>query len=393
MEGYNVAIYLDFENLALSAEAVYPSRERPLLIEPLVDYVTTKGEICVKKAYADWSKDIFNQYQHKLMEQGFELVHLPSTTNQGKNGADVRLAVDVMDYMEQFPEIKTVVIGSGDTDFIPLIQRLRSRGKHVLIIGFEHSVGHLVKRNCTEFKALNELIGKPEAGSLSADLTDEPDATAGRELMLRYIRTRDDDAPILLSSLKQQLLRLDPSFSEKELGFSSFKHFIASLLGDVVERIEMVDSTLPVVHLAEAAQADPAEHVRPSEHAGQFLIKKLRYQNDTRKRLLMAAALIEGLKGREALSMNQMQEFVSDQIRQKLPKLDIKKYINTLFSGGAFIQHEKKTYGPLLSRPLRLDETIQHPEVLDQVYIRRVSEILQSRYNDLSAQEILELLF
>ncbi|MEL6626579.1 MAG: NYN domain-containing protein, partial [Bacteroidota bacterium] len=96
----NVAIYLDFENLAISAETVYPSRDKPLDIGPLVDYATTKGVICSRKAYADWSKDIFAQYQNRLMDQGFELIHLPETNLQGKNGSDVRLAVDVMEYME-----------------------------------------------------------------------------------------------------------------------------------------------------------------------------------------------------------------------------------------------------------------------------------------------------
>ena len=122
MEGSSIAVYLDFENLAISADTVYPSKRKPLLIEPILDFAASKGVICLKKAYADWSKDMFSQYQTRLMEQGFELVHLPETNSQGKNGSDVRLAIDVMDYLGVYAEVSTFIIGSGDTDFIPLIQ-------------------------------------------------------------------------------------------------------------------------------------------------------------------------------------------------------------------------------------------------------------------------------
>ncbi|MEL6843165.1 MAG: NYN domain-containing protein, partial [Bacteroidota bacterium] len=158
MEGGNVAIYLDFENLAISADTVYPSRVGPLSIDPIVEFALDKGAIRIKRAYADWSRDLFAQYQPKLMEKGFELIHLPATNLQGKNGSDVRLAIDVMEMLEQFSDIDFVIIGSGDTDFIPLIQRLRSRGKTVLVLGFEHSVGNLVKLNSAAFKSLEELL-------------------------------------------------------------------------------------------------------------------------------------------------------------------------------------------------------------------------------------------
>ena len=389
----NVAIYLDFENLAISAETVYPSRDKPLDIGPLVDYATTKGVICSRKAYADWSKDIFAQYQNRLMDQGFELIHLPETNLQGKNGSDVRLAVDVMEYMEFFPEIDTLLIGSGDTDFIPLIQRLRTKGKSVVVVGFEHSVGTLVKRNSDEFKALEDLIGAPEEESPSFGLSDEPTIAKGRNLLIRYIRSSSNkDEPILMSQLKQQLLRLDPSFSEKEMGFSSFKQFILSLLDDVVEKVEIEDNSLPVVYLQEPPKEDEPIRLNSKETAGQFLTKKLRYQRESEKRLAMSQSLFDELRKDEELSMSQMFELVHDIVRPKLAKTDVKKYINTLFTGGAFVAKDNRTNGPLLSRPFRLDDSIESTEGMDQVYIRRISEILQSRYTDLETQEILELL-
>ena len=395
MEGPTVAIYLDFENLAISAETVYPSRDKPLSIEPIVDFGSSKGIVCLKKAYADWTKDIFSQYQTLLMEQGFELIHLPETNSQGKNGSDVRLAIDVMEFMELFPHIEVIIIGSGDTDFIPLIQRLRTRGKQVIILGFEHSVGKLVKRNSAEFKSLEELIGEPEEESLSSDLKEETDASYGRALMRRFIKNRSEEGPVLMAKLKQQLLRLDPSFSEKDLGFPSFKLFVQSLTGDLIEKIDTQHSTLPLVHLNDLtpeSQAPPAAGPNGKEHAEQFLNKKLRYQSYAPYRLEMSDALIKGFEYEASMSMNQMFEYVHEHLETRLPRTDIKKYINTLFTGGAFIPFEKKANGPLLSRPFCLKNDVHEPESLDQIYIQRVSEILQSRYTELKDYEILELL-
>ncbi|MDX2284020.1 MAG: NYN domain-containing protein [Bacteroidia bacterium] len=392
MEATTVAVYLDFENLAISAETAYPSRDKPLALEPLVDYLTTKGIISLKKAYADWSKDLFSQYQQQLMEQGFELVHLPSMNQQGKNGADVRLAIDVMDALFSGSEVRTVVIGSGDTDFIPLIQRVRARGREVIILGFEHSVGYLVKRNCTEFKSLEDLIGKPEAGSPSADLADDPDSGYGRQLLLRFIKTRDNEEPVLMANLKQQLLRLDPTFSEREAGFASFKQFIQSFEGDLVEKIEALGSTMPVVYLQNPEESTEFSLSTSREKAQEFLSKKLRYLHDAERRMQMCAALYTTVRSQEAISMNQMVEAVNERTQFRLPKSDIKKFVNTLYTGQAFLPSDTRQQGPLLSRPFRLEDTLQSPEAMDQLYIRRVSEILQSRYPDLEAGDILELL-
>lgn len=393
MEGKNIAIYLDFENLAISAETVYPSQDKPLLLEPIVDFIASKGIVCNKRSYADWSKDIFSQYQSQLMEHGFELIHLPETNLQGKNGSDVRLTIDVMEYMNNFSDIDTIVIGSGDTDFIPLIQRLRMYGKEVIVLGFEHSVGKLVKRNSTEFKSLEELIGEPEAESLFSGMKDEPDMSSGRELMKRFIRTHNSSEPILMAKLKQQLLRLEGSFSEKNLGFNSFKQFVHSLEGDLVERIDISDTTLPQVYLKENGlngNHKPKPNVR--DNASQFLSRKLRYQKDPSIRLSISAPLFEKLGKIAPISMSEMFEKITSDVPDTLPRTDIRKYINTLFTGGAFVPSEKKAGGPLLSRPFRLKETIQNAEHLDQVYIQRVSEILQSRYEELDSHTLLELL-
>ena len=386
-----VAIYLDFENLAISAEEVYPSKDKPLVIGPVVDYATTKGNVCIKKAYADWSQDIFSQYQNVLMEQGFELVHLPATNRQGKNGSDVRLAIDVMENLELFQTVSTVIIGSGDTDFVPLIQRVRARGIKVISIGFDHSVGNLVKINSAEFKSLEELIGKPEAESLSSDLEPEMDGFYGRELLIRYIRNRNDEEPILLATLKQDLLRLDPSFSEKKLGFSSFKKFLQSFMGNIVNRIESTEKDGSLRVYFNDADIPANERKSVKEEAQAFLAKNIRFQKSKTKRLAISKFLLDEYKENREMTMSQMIDFTSEKMKN-MAKADIRKYINLLFSGNAFEQVEKGRQRPLLFRPIKLKETMSNPEILEQVYLNRVIEILKNRYSTLNDEEFTALL-
>lgn len=392
MEDQRVAIYLDFENLAISAEEVYPSKDKPLVIEPVVDYATTKGNVCIKKAYADWSNDFFAQYQNMLMEQGFELVHLPATNLQGKNGSDVRLAIDVMENLELFQTINTIIIGSGDTDFVPLIQRIRSRGITVITIGFNHSVGNLVKINCAEFKSLEELIGKPEEESLSSDLEQEMDSLYGRELLIRYIRSRSDDEPVLLATLKQDLLRLDPSFSEKKLGFSSFKKFVKSFVGDIVNRIEVTekDGSSLLVYFNDVDMLQNKK-VSLKEEAQIFLAKNIRFQKNKSKRQAISKALLEEYRENKEMTMSQMIDLTGEKLKS-LAKVEIRKFINLLFSGKAFEQVAKSQRRPLLFRPMKLKETAGTPELLEQMYLNRVVEILKNRYSTISDEDIHDLL-
>lgn len=393
MDNSSVAIYLDFENLALSAEAVYPSQDYPFKMQPVLDYASTKGDVLLRKAYADWTRPAFNRYQSSLMEHGFDLVHLPETNSQGKNGSDVRLAIDVIEYVSHFPGIHTIIIGSGDTDFIPLIQRLRSLGKEVIVMGFEHSVGALVKKNSAEFLSLEKILGPAETESILVNVSEERTPDYGRKLLARYITNRGDDGPILMARLKQQLLRFDPTFSEKDLGFQSFKHWLLSLQGDLVKGIDHSQASLPLVHLVDEIPEMPEEQSSPAsrELAHQFLLKNLRYQPDHALRLEISKGVLAAFDKRTSLSMSDMFDFVFEHLEQAQPKSDIKKYINTLFTGGAFEPIDRRMNGSLLARPMVLNQ-VYTPETLDEIYIQRIGDILQSRYTVLHSYEILDLM-
>ncbi len=379
-----VAVYLDFENLAISAETS-SSQINALQIKAIMEYAATKGNICLKHAYADWSKDLFSQYQSALLELGFELIHLPGSNLQGKNGADVRLAIDVIEHLHKHTDIQTILIGSGDSDFIPLMQRLQARNKEVVIVGFEHSVAQLIKRNSAEFKSMESLIQPP---TLEKVIGKNGSNGYGRSILEKTIQHRKIENPILMARLKQQMLRVDPEFSEKKLGYSSFKNFLLALEGDLVEKIEADENDLPKVYLSVEQEEDDKEH----EFAKTFLFKKIRYKKDRDQRIEISQTLLHSFKERGALSMDEMFALVHQELSHSLSKADIRKYINTLFTGGAFEFETQLMQEPLLLRALKLKQLITDPESLDQLYIQRVIEILQKRYNSLDDKEILELL-
>ncbi|MEM6630157.1 MAG: NYN domain-containing protein [Bacteroidota bacterium] len=380
-----VAVYLDFENLAISAETS-STQINALQIKAIMEFAATKGNICLKQAYADWSKDLFAQYQNTLLELGFELIHLPSSNLQGKNGADVRLAIDVIEHLHKHIEIQTILIGSGDSDFIPLMQRLQARNKEVVIVGFEHSVAQLIKRNSAEFKSMESLI------HVEGNLTEKPQQNGsggyGREVLEKTIQSRKIENPILLARLKQQMLRVDPGFSEKKLGYSSFKSFLLALEGDLVEKIEPDENDLPKVYFTRNHATEFQEH----EFAKTFLFKKIRYKKDRTQRLQISSTLVENFDNKGMMSMDEMFDVVHVELNHTLSKADIRKYINTLFTGGAFEFDSHIMQEPLLLRPLKLKESVTDKEILDQLYIQRVIEILQKRYQSLDDKEILELL-
>jgi hypothetical protein len=245
-----VAIYLDFENLAISALEAYRGVEKPLKIEPLIRFASTKGNLKVKKVYADWSKKKFSQYQKELLINGFELIHLPETNLLGKNGSDMRLVIDVMEHLYEEPKPDVVLIGSGDSDFIPLIQHIQNKNTEVVLLSFEHSVSEMIKHYCSEFQPLKPLIGEQEPRKSFGDHRQGPSPAnrqnanyrKGKHFLQRYLKQRKEPKEsISLSELKQDILRFDPEFSEEDFGFLKFKKFIKAYRGDLIEDLEKKD--------------------------------------------------------------------------------------------------------------------------------------------------------
>jgi len=389
MSENNVAIFLDFENLAISAEQVYPSKDMPLDLRPLLDYAASLGNICIKKAYADWLKPIMNQYQRSLLELGFELVHLPETTSQGKNGGDVRLAIDAMESLELFKMIDVFIIGSGDTDYIPLIQKMRSRGKIVIGTGFEHSVGRLVQVSYNKFQSLQELLGEPDKDTLEEPEMDQ-NSLYGRDLLIRYINNRSSEGPVPMAQLKVDLLRLDPAFSEKKMGYPSFKKFLSDLVGDIIEKIEPhPENGLPIVFFKDTHEISQ-NIVDKKEKITLFFQNIVRYPSKS-TRLKLAKSLSSAFKKEKTMSMHQMIEILSKNLTD-VPKIIIRKYLMACATGHVFVFSNKDELGPLLNRVQVLREGIISPEKIDEIYQDTIAQILENRFHGVNAQVIMKVM-
>src|ERR1700731_594056 len=148
---HSLAVFIDFENLALG----FQGRREKFDISRVIERLVEKGKIVAKKAYADWSR--FSQYTTPLHEAAIELIEIPRRATSGKNSADIRLCVDAMDLAYSKEHIDTFVVVSGDSDFSPLVSKLKENGKHVIGLGMQESTSDLLRDNCDEFIYYEDL--------------------------------------------------------------------------------------------------------------------------------------------------------------------------------------------------------------------------------------------
>src|SRR4030042_5662995 len=140
---HTLAVFIDFENLALGIKG---KKDRRFEIQKVLERLVEKGKIIVKKAYADWID--YGEYKKPLHEAAIELIEIPKRSMSGKNSADVRLCVDAIDLCYSKEHIDTFAIVSGDSDFSPLVSKLKENGKHVIGLGMKDSSSHLLIDNC-----------------------------------------------------------------------------------------------------------------------------------------------------------------------------------------------------------------------------------------------------
>ncbi|HMB68037.1 MAG TPA: NYN domain-containing protein [bacterium] len=217
----NLAVLVDFENLALG----FPKGSRAAFdIHRVLDRLLEKGKVIVKVAYADWSR--FRKYEQDLHEAGIELIEIPKRTATGKNSADIRLVVDAMDLSYAKEHIDTFVIVSGDSDFSPLVSKLKENGKSVIGLGMRESTSTLLANNCDEFLYYEDLGGErkasPEAQKIPAEKRDV------FSLLFDSIRALQREGYELLvpSLIKETMRRKEPSFSENSYGYRAFSELL-----------------------------------------------------------------------------------------------------------------------------------------------------------------------
>ncbi|HZT81398.1 MAG TPA: NYN domain-containing protein, partial [Gemmataceae bacterium] len=217
----SLAIFIDFENLALGFQGRRDRFDIARVLERLVE----KGKIVAKKAYADWSR--FSPYTSPLHEAAIELIEIPRRGQTGKNSADIRLCVDAMDLAYSKEHIDTFVVVSGDSDFSPLVSKLKELGKHVIGLGLADSTSDLLRDNCDEFIYYEDL-GK--APTLSAPLPASVPENKRKMIALLFdslLALRRENKEVLWSSMvKDTMKRKKPSFDESYYGYRSFTHLL-----------------------------------------------------------------------------------------------------------------------------------------------------------------------
>src|SRR5215510_2254697 len=157
-----IAVFIDFENIALGLR----DASAPFDVRRILDRLLEKGKLMVKVAYADWNR--FREHTRSLHENGIELIEIPRRETTGKNSADIRLVVDAMDLSWSKAHIDTFVIVSGDSDFSPLVSKLKENGKHVIGLGMKKSTSPLLANSCDEFVYYEDLEGFYEVAEAGA---------------------------------------------------------------------------------------------------------------------------------------------------------------------------------------------------------------------------------
>lgn len=229
-----MAVYLDLENIVLGAqEARYPKFE----IQQVLERLLLKGHIVTKKAYCDW--DRYKELKRSLHEAAFELIEIPHARQSGKNSADIRMVVDALDLCYTKGHVDTFVIISGDSDFSPLVSKLRENAKTVIGMGVKNSTSNLFISNCDEFIYYDDLVRKEVSRAKQSAPKDKDPATPKPAEFLKKLdpadalnkvsetveaiaEDRDADDPIWGSMIKQAIKRRDPGFNERAFGFRSF---------------------------------------------------------------------------------------------------------------------------------------------------------------------------
>jgi len=238
----SMALFCDFENVALGVrDAKYDKFDIRLVLERLL----LKGSIVIKKAYCDW--DRYKAFKAGMHEANFELIEIPHVRQSGKNSADIRLVVDALDLCYTKSHLDTFVIISGDSDFSPLVSKLRENAKHVIGVGVKHSTSDLLIANCDEFIFYDDLVRENQRDARrdreqapAARRSPEDERLRKEELETRRTRAvdiavetfdalmaeRGDGGKIWASVLKEAIKRRKPDFNETYFGFRAFGNLL-----------------------------------------------------------------------------------------------------------------------------------------------------------------------
>lgn len=253
----HVAIYIDFDNVVISRASQVKETGAPatVAIDVLLDFATRYGRLTISRAYANWSVRKNADYKEQLVARAVELVQL-FPASKTKNGADIRLAVDAIEDLYLHDDLTHVVIAAGDSDFVPLAQRARRLGRIVLGVGVAGSISKTLASACDVYVDYDELLDdrqqleaeaeredpKPTKEGANAAPAGAPQPRRAYSLITEALRGLGAQHPDRewhpLSALKNQILRIEPTFKERDYGAASF----GELLGRYTSQVEVKDN-------------------------------------------------------------------------------------------------------------------------------------------------------
>jgi len=303
-----IALFLDYENLAIGAREALGGVEFDF--KPIADALAERGRVVSRRAYADWS--MFDDDRRMLTRNHVELIEIPQRMGMvRKNAADIKMAVDAVELAFERGYVTTFVICTGDSDFTPLVHKLRELNKRVIGVGVKASTSNLLPPACDEFLFYENLEGVELRSKVEAEPEETGDKEPTVDELARLVTTtiaglqRTGGDAVLASSLKRALLRKDPTFTEADFGFRAF--------GELLRHLENRE----VLSLSEGpAKGDPVVDLASNPDEGQAFS--------------LLATVVKDLQGRNgppALSG------LKNQLRKKSPDFSEKQ-----FGYGGFLQ-------------------------------------------------------
>jgi uncharacterized protein (TIGR00288 family) len=234
----NIALFCDFENIVLG---VRDTKNPNFNIQTILERLLLKGSIVVKKAYCDW--DRYKDYKKSMHEAAFELIEIPHVRQSGKNSADIRMVVDALDLCYTKSHVDTFVILSGDSDFSPLVSKLRENNKHVIGIGVRDATSSLLSANCDEFIFYEDLVRTQTPSKKKAETKKEPSSTTTTSTGTSLANKKQEAMDFIVetiealseergedefwgSMVKLTMKRRRPGFTESAYGYNSFRELV-----------------------------------------------------------------------------------------------------------------------------------------------------------------------
>ncbi|MDB9485034.1 NYN domain-containing protein [Dolichospermum circinale CS-537/01] len=330
-----VGIFLDIENLAgwLKLDGG----------ETLLDRASELGSVVVRRAYGDFSLPSVSKRQSELNLLGFEFVHVYHPV-KGKNSADIQIVVDVMEYLTRVPDLQWFVLATGDADFSPLFRRLKELGKSVVGIGPKSKLSEVVKKSCNRFIYTDTNVVNIDIIISSVDNKELQESSL--ELLEKILNRNTDE--IAVSVLKTAILELDPSFDERNFGYSKFLSFLKSVPDIVTLRLDKQKTTWfaksaednnDEIKISSEDKNNQNVNIQPTTDLYKRLLKKIGLRL-CRKKLLCEAIVKLNEKFQQTFSTSEQLEFLFDTFDNLYSRGEIRAASFLLYKSGYIVKND-----------------------------------------------------